>query len=191
MHVAGRPSWEAHEKASREILVGLYVRDALGVADPSGLPRLLGTGLPDAGPADERTNWWWQRWWIAILDPDEGRFAGLPSEFAEIGERALKRHLDDARTWAEVAQAAHEDAAAARRDLTLTYAVNDWEQRNGRPAHPFRLRIEVLPLTTAGIWWIGEHAVAVDELLRDDPASYALALEPIIERLAAGPPDEA
>ena len=64
MHVAGNPSWEAREDASREILVGLYVRDALGVADPSGVPRLLGTGLPDPGPADERTNWWWQRWWL-------------------------------------------------------------------------------------------------------------------------------
>lgn len=49
---------------------------------------------------------------------------------------------------------------------------------------PFRLRIEVLPLTTAGTWWIGENAIAIDEMLRADLASYALALEPIIERLA-------
>lgn len=182
MHTAG--GWEAREGASREILVGLYVRDALGVADPSGLPRLLGTGLVDPGPADERTNWWWQRWWIAILDPDEGRSAGLPSEFADVGERALARHLDDARTWADVAAAAATESAERRRDLSLPHAVREWEERAGRPARPFRLRIEVLPLTTAGIWWIGEHAIAVDELLRDDPASYALALEPIVARLA-------
>lgn len=173
-------SWEAREDASREILVGLYVRDALGVADPSGLPRLLGTGLPDPGPADDRTNWWWQRWWIAILDPDEGRFAGLPADFTEIGDRALKRHLDDARTWADVAHAAYQSP----HDLTLTGLIREWEERNGRPARPFRLRIEVLPLTTAGIWWIGENAIAVDELLRADLSSYALALEPIVDRLA-------
>jgi hypothetical protein len=184
VHVAGSSSWEARENASREILVGLYVRDALGVADPSGLPRLLGTGLSDPGPADERTNWWWQRWWIAILDPDEGRHAGLPAEFAEVGDRALKRHLDDARTWADVAHTAFVEGATARRDLTLTTAVRDWEERNGRPARAFRLRIEILPLTTAGIWWIGENAIAVDELLRADTASYSLALAPIIERLA-------
>lgn len=178
-------SWEAREDASREILVGLYVRDALGVADPSGLPRLLGTGLPDAGPADERTNWWWQRWWIAILDPDEGRHAGLPSDFAEIGDRALKRHLDDARTWADVAHAAHVESAHERHDLTLTHVVREWEERNGRTARPFRLRIEVLPLTTAGLWWIGENAIAVDELLRADTSSYGLALEPIVERLSS------
>ena len=182
--MADRGSWEARENASREILVGLYVRDALGVADPSGLPRLLGTGLPDAGPADERTNWWWQRWWIAILDPDEGRFSGPPAAFADVGDRALKRHLDDARTWADVVHAAHGEAAMRRRDLTLTHAVREWEARNGRLARPFRLRVEVLPLTTAGLWWIGENAIAVDELLRDDTSSYALALEPIVERMA-------
>ena len=188
MHVAGNPSWEAHEDASREILVGLYVRDALGVPDPSGLPRLLGTGLPDAGAADERVTWWWQRWWIAILDPDEGRgFSGMPSDVADVGEAALRRHLDDARTWADVAHEAYVEAllARARRgDLTLGHVVSEREAALGRRARPFRLRIEVLPLTTAGIWWIGEHAIAVDELLRDDPASYALALEPIVERLA-------
>lgn len=186
MHADGIRSWEAREDASREILVGLYVRDALGVADPSGLPRLLGTGLPDPGPADERTNWWWQRWWIAILDPDEGRFAGLPSDFAEIGDRALKKHLDDARTWADVAHEAHNEAASVRRhDNPLGHVVREWQERNGRVSRPFRLRVEVLPLTTAGIWWIGENAIAVDELLRSDASSYALALEPIIDRLAA------
>lgn len=188
MH-AGDRGWQAREDASREILVGLYVRDALGVVDPSGLPRLLGTGLPHPGPADERTNWWWQRWWIAILDPDEGRHAGLPSEFSDVGDRALARHLDDARTWADVAHAAYADAA--RRDITLTAVVREREQTLGR-THPFRLRIEVLPLTTAGIWWIGENSIAVDELLRDDLSSYALALEPIVDRLLTPPePPEA
>ena len=183
MHVAGGSSWEARESASREILVGLYVRDALGVIDPSGLPKLLGTGLHDPGPADERTNWWWQRWWVAILDPDEGRHVGIPSELADVGDAALRRHLDDARTWADVAHEAHNEAAATRHDLTLGHVVAEREAALGRKVRPFRLRIEVLPLTTAGIWWIGENAIAVDELLRADLASYALALEPIIERL--------
>ena len=174
--------WRARENASREILVGLFVRDALGVADPSGVPHLLGTGLPDAEPADERTNWWWQRWWISILDPDEGRFAGLPIEIADVGDAALARHLDDARTWADVAHAAYEESRSD--DDTVGHVVREWEARSGRSARPFRLRIEVLPLTTAGIWWIGENAIAVDEVLRADASSYALALEPIVGRLA-------
>ncbi|MEO5534504.1 MAG: hypothetical protein ABIR17_05155 [Pseudolysinimonas sp.] len=187
MHADGVRSWESREDASREILVGLYVRDALGVTDPSGLPRLLGTGLSDPERADEMTNWWWQRWWIAILDPDEGRGFGLPTEAGEVGDRALRRHLDDARTWADVAHEAYDLGAVARArtgDLPLNHVVAERAAALDRPVNPFRLRIEVLPLTTAGIWWIGEHAIAVDELLRDDPASYALALEPIIERLA-------
>ena len=185
MQFAGEPSWEAREGASREILVGLYVRDALGVVDPSGLPKLLGTGLQDPGPADERTNWWWQRWWIAILDPDEGRHVGIPSELSDVGDAALRRHLDDARTWADVAHDEHGRAERARTgDLTLTHVVAERGAALDRSVRPFRLRIEVLPLTTAGIWWIGENAIAVDELLRADLASYALALEPIIERLA-------
>jgi len=184
VHVAGNPRWEAREGASREILVGLYVRDALGVVDPSGLPKLLGTGLHDPGPADERTNWWWQRWWIAILDPDEGRHVGIPSELSDVGDAALRRHLDDARTWADVASEAYNEVAATRHDLTVGHVVREREAALGRTVRPFRLRIEVLPLTTAGIWWIGENAIAVDELLRADLASYALALEPIIERLA-------
>jgi hypothetical protein len=111
----------------------------------------------------------------------------VPAEFAEVGDRALKRHLDDARTWADVAHEAHAEAALARMkvgDLTLNHVVRGREAALGRPARPFRLRIEVLPLTTAGIWWIGEHAIAVDELLRGDLSSYGLALEPIVERLA-------
>ena len=139
----------------------------------------------DPGPADERTNWWWQRWWIAILDPDEGRHVGIPSELSDVGDAALRRHLDDARTWAEVAHEAYNEARPpAAHDLTLGHVVAEREAALGRPVRPFRLRIEVLPLTTAGIWWIGENAIAVDELLRADLASYALALEPIIERLA-------
>lgn len=168
------------EGTSREVLVGLYVRDALGVADPSGLPRLLGTGLPDPGPADERTNWWWQRWWIEIIDSDgEVARPPLPPEFAEAGDRALRRHLDDARTWADVAVEQADDARLRR------LRAGDFVPSPPEGAAPFRLRIEVLPLTTAGIWWIGSEAIAVDELLRDDTASYELALEPIVERLSS------
>ena len=63
-----RPHWEAREDASRTVLVALYLRDALGARDPSGLPRLLGTGLPEASPADDRATYWWMRWWISVVE---------------------------------------------------------------------------------------------------------------------------
>lgn len=165
------------EGTSREVLVGLYVRDALGVIDPSGLPRLLGTGLPDAGAADETTNWWWQRWWMDIVESRDDRVPP-PRQFLEVGDRALRRHLDDARTWADVVADQAEVARLERLVRGDAFPLV--------PARPVELRVEILPLTTAGIWWIGENAIAVDELLRDDLSSYALALEPIVERLTAG-----
>lgn len=181
------------QDASREVLVGLYLRDALGVIDPSGLPRLLGTGLADVGPADETTNWWWQRWWIDILEQDSTRsLPPLPEAFETVGDRALRRHLDDARTWADVVHDAYTDREIARFQQggadTFAAVVAERAVALGVEPRPVDLRIEVLPLTTAGIWWIGEHAIAVDELLRDDESSYALALEPIVDRLLA--PDD-
>jgi len=177
---------EVVEHTSREVLVGLYVRDALGVVDPSGLPRVLGTGLPAVAPADDRTNWWWQRWWIDIVEyrSNPGGRIPPPSKLAEVGDRVLRRHLDDARTWADVVA---EQASEARRTRSER---GDLFPPLPAGARPFRLRIEVLPLTTAGIWWIGESAIAVDELLRDDLSSYVLALEPIVERLLSAPDED-
>ncbi|MGV3713524.1 hypothetical protein [Pseudolysinimonas sp.] len=171
------PGSGAEEGTSREVLVGLYVRDALGVIDPSGLPRLLGTGLRDAGSADETVNWWWQRWWMDIVDARDDRIPP-PPQFAEVGDRLLRQQLDDARTWADVVA---DQAEVSRLERLVR---GDAFPLDVPPT--LRLRVEVLPLTTAGIWWIGENAIAVDELLRDDSSSYALALEPIVERLTAG-----
>ena len=173
-----REESQVEEGTSREVLVGLYVRDALGVIDPSGLPRLLGTGLRDAGPADETTNWWGQRWWMDIVESRDDRVPP-PPQFAEVGDRALRAHLDDARTWADVVS---EQAGVSRLERLVR---GDRLPPVPEGSRPFRLRVEVLPLTTAGIWWIGENAIAVDELLRDDLSSYVLALEPILERLSA------
>lgn len=184
-------TWRADENSSRDVLVALYLRDALGVTDPSGLPRVLGTGLPTAPPADDRTTWAWTRWWVSITEPDSGI-----RPFAEVGgeafEALVRRHLDDARAWASVVHDAYETERLERAvegtlDDTLAEVVTAWEAGAGRSAHPFRLRIEVVPLTASGVWWIGESAIAVDELLRDDLPSWRAALEPIVARLAAGP----
>jgi hypothetical protein len=53
----------------------------------------------------------------------------------------------------------------------------------GRAARPFRLRIEVLPLATSGIWWIGDDAIAVDVTTRDEPILYRDALESVVAAL--------
>lgn len=97
--------------------------------------------------------------------------------------------LDDARTWADVVHDSYDtrvvEAGAENTEwhMALTDAVAARERELGRQAEPFELRIEVLPLTTAGIWWIADSAIAVDEALRDNSALYREALRPFLERL--------
>ncbi len=178
-------AWRADEGASRDVLVALYLRDALGILDPSGLPRLLGTGLSaDPAPVDEMSAWAWTRWWVSVIEPD-AQVSPLPEHASPAWESVVRRHLDDARTWADVAHDEYTATAAARGpDDVLGEVVAEWEAAHDRPARPFRLRVEVLPLTAAGVWWVAEDAIAVDEMLRAEPLTYRDALAPIVDRLA-------
>ena len=195
----GRSHWEAREDASRPVLVALYLRDALGARDPSGLPRMLGTGLPAAAPASDLITYWWMRWWISVVEPearmwgvplqevDDAGLVVLPREGAEDYIAAIRTHLDDARTWADVASRAHSETEMARmrsgHDFTLQELVREHEAELGRPSRPFRLRIEVLPFAESGIWWIGDDAIAVDETTRYEPILYRDALAPIVAQV--------
>ncbi len=181
------------------MLVALYLRDALGARDPSGLPPLLGTGLREVPPADDRTTHWWMRWWISVVEPeargwgvplqevDDSGLVVLPVEGAEDYIAAIRHHLDDARTWADVAHQAHGETAMARMlsggDFALPQLVREHEAELGRASRPFRLRIEVLPLAASGVWWIGDDAIAVDETTRNEPILYRDALAPVVAQL--------
>lgn len=194
--VGGDPPWEVRADSSREVLVALYLRDALGVVDPSGLPRMLGTGLPKIDPPDDRITYWWMRWWISIVEPDAHEWGTplqqldddalivLPREGAEDYVAAVRRHLDAARSWATVAHEQHNGGEIARmpnpHEMVVIELVREHVAALGRAARPFRLRIEVLPLAESGIWWIADDAIAVDSTTRDEPILYRDALEPIV-----------
>jgi hypothetical protein len=179
------PTWEARENASVAVLTALYVRDALGVVDPGGMPRLRGTGLPDLEAPDMRTGWAWTRWWIQTVEEDGPGFPLLLSDEDDGAGRRLGRHLDSARLWAGVAHRTYAENVAAGRwaDATIGQVVAAREALLGRRARPFRLRVEVLPLAEQGLWWIGENAIAVDEAIRDEPLLFADALGPVIDQL--------
>ncbi len=182
----GTSRWETREDSSREVLVALYLRDALGIVDPSGLPRLLGTGLGDVPEADPRLSFGWLRWWIPLIEPD-ARGWELP-DGDDAFSAAVRRHLDDARAWATVAHEQYNGAAIGRMqrpsgDLVLPELVAERAATLGRPPHPFRLRIEVLPLSESGAWWIGDGAIAVDDTTRDEPILYRDALAPIVAQI--------
>ena len=176
-------AWQATEDASVPVLTALYLRDALGIVDPGGMPRLEATGLKPADPPDPRIGWAWTRWWISTIETDRPDFPALP-EFDDGFERLVRRHLDSARAWAQVAHQVAAERAAARRDRTFGDVVREREAELGRRARAFRLRIEVLPLAEPGLWWIGDGAIAVDERVRAEPVLYADALRPVIEQLA-------
>ncbi|MEP6841997.1 MAG: hypothetical protein ABJA11_00665 [Pseudolysinimonas sp.] len=179
------PHWEAREDASHEVLVALYLRDALGIVDPTGLPRMLGTGLPEREPAEQAMVLGWLRWWIPMIEPDAHRW-GFP-DADDPFLAAVRRHLDSARTWAAVANEQQSDSAKERMmrgdDFALAQLVKENELALGRASRPFRLRIEVLPLAASGIWWIGDDAIAVDETTRNEPIMYRDALASVVEQL--------
>ena len=185
----GRSHWEAREDASREVLVALYLRDALGIVDPSGLPRMFGTGLPETEPAEPAMAFGWMRWWIPLIEPD-ARGWGLPADGdagSDAFAAAVRRHLDSARAWATVAHEQHNGSVIGRMqrggDLVIQELVREQEVALGRASRPFSLRIEVLPLVASGIWWIGDDAIAVDETTRNEPILYRDALAPVIAAL--------
>lgn len=190
MHANGS-GWRVEEDASRPVLMALYLRDALGIVDPGGLPRLLGTGIriPSIAP-EPAVGWAWTRLWVAIIEPDAPS-VDLPLDGPPEFDAAVRRHLDDARTFAQVA---HDEFAVRAIErvtedpdvgLLWTHLVAERETASGAAARAFRLRVEVLPLTTAGVWWIGDGAIAVDDLLYDDGPALRQALAPIVERMSA------
>lgn len=187
MQAAGREraSWQASEDASRDVLVALYLRDALGIVDPSGLPRMLGTGLSEpSSAADPRLAFGWMRWWIPLIEPDAPGW-GLP-EGDDPFSLAVRAHLDSARTWAAVAHEQYNGSAIARMqnpDTVLHELVAEREAALGRASREWRLRIEVLPLAASGIWWIGDDVIAVDETTRNEAILYRDALAPVVAQL--------
>jgi hypothetical protein len=187
VHAAGqeRTSWQVSEDASRDVLVALYLRDALGIVDPSGLPRMLGTGLPEPSePADPRLAFGWMRWWIPLIEPDAPRW-GLP-DGDDPFSIAVRAHLDSARAWATVAHEQYNGSAIARMqrpDTALHEVVVERESALGRASRPWSLRVEVLPLAASGVWWIGDDTIAVDEATRNESILYRDALAPIVAQL--------
>jgi hypothetical protein len=190
VNAGGLGTWEVREDASRDVLVALYLRDALGIVDPSGLPRMLGTGLPESSDAvDPRLAFGWMRWWIPVIEPDAAGW-GLPDGddpfAADPFPAAVRQHLDSARAWAAVAHEQHNGSAIERMqrpDTVLPELVAEREAALGRASRPWRLRIEVLPLAASGIWWIGDDAIAVDETTRNEPILYRDALAPVVAQL--------
>ncbi|MES1169966.1 MAG: hypothetical protein ABUL47_04690, partial [Leifsonia sp.] len=147
-----------------------------------------------AEPATPALALGWMRWWIPLIEPDapdwtppfgEDPFGG-PASPADPFTRAVRTHLDSARSWAAVAHEQYNGSAIMRMqkpDTVVHELVAEYEAALGRPSRAWRLRIEVLPLAASGVWWIADDVIAVDETTRNEPILYRDALEPVVAQL--------
>lgn len=194
MQASERPSWRVTEGADLGVLVALYLRTTLGVRPPEELPALRGV-IP-AGEADDEVTTQWLQYWRMTVEP-LAHPADEPLELVD-GFRDLVALPVSAVRLAEAiaplapAALAFADAARGRlmleqraraADLVWTQLVRDEEKRAGRPAHPFALNVQLLPLTQRGIWWIGDLSIAVSDGLRGDAPAFGKAIRPIVADL--------
>lgn len=203
MHAGATPSWVIRENASHTVLVALYLREVLSIASPVELPRLRGLGAAaDALPTDRQDalERQWRAWWAMTVEPEAhpsdvplelmdeyGTEIALPTTGAEELRLAITGRAQGARAWADRAHEQYRAAATARHgDSYRAYAgtIAEHEREVGRRAHSFELNVEVMPLNTAGVWWIGSMTVAVTDTLRADAAAFDEAIHPIIAELA-------
>jgi hypothetical protein len=205
MHAGSTPSWVIRENASTSVLLALYLREVLGIASPTELPRLRDVGRigPEGRPdvdAHDALEKQWRDWWTITVEPEDhpspvplelvdayGTAVALPVSGAEALVAAIRPHAEAALAWADWAHERYRTASAVRSGNSYrAYAgsIAEHEREVGRRAHSFELNVEVLPLATSGVWWIGRKTVAVTDSLRADAAAFDEAIHPIIAELA-------
>jgi hypothetical protein len=167
----------------------LYIRDVAGVrheASPADLPEVV-PPVARAGAATAQATAEWNAWWsralatgpralVELRPPAFAAFAGAPAL-----QRLLQEHGEDARTWSE---ATKRDHAGHMIPPPLGQAVTEVERALGRPARPFVLRIDEVPV--AGRTWrpVADAHVLVSPAVLRDPAALLPQLRPVIRRLA-------
>ncbi|WP_448058547.1 hypothetical protein [Cellulomonas hominis] len=167
MRLGTGPSWQLRIHDLRQALVAaLHVRDGLGLSVPGSPPPLVPTVPPTAPvPARSVLADEWGQWWHALLTMDDEDRLG-PDPWLPSDELRTLRPLVDARRteslrWAaDLRRATHisPDGSLALRarsgpePLLVTRLVAEMEREAGRPARPFVLRVDVLPVV--GPWWM-------------------------------------
>ena len=192
MRELGRPSWQIQVDERQVLAVALYVRDVVGIAHtaaPVGLPELApsvrtgGTVLasPEAG-AD------WNAWWARALTM--GARAGLdlqPPHFPAFAnapalQALLQEHFDAAQRWAS--DRTRSSVRASSTDLPLGDTMSEIEDRLGRAAKPFNLRLDVVPVAGRRLGTASPEHLLVPSALLQEPEQLLTLVRPAVERLA-------
>lgn len=186
------------ETSTRSVLFGLHTREALGIRKLR-VPA-LSPAIPRAEVSThhEELDAQWGRWWASVVEPELAPARGplgllpgtshtvaLPLTGSEMLYDALAVIAEEAEKWTRAADDNLREFATTRpHGMEVTLLVNGFAEEFGRPVHPFRLDVELVPTTDRGIWWIGQHTIAVSADLRSDPDAYVAALRPIVAMLA-------
>ena len=191
MRTAGRPSWQITMDDPQVLAVALYLRDVAGVAQsatPVGLSEVV-PAVTAAGtvPAVPEVSAQWNTWWTRAVatgpqalselePPDFPAFAGTPAL-----RDLLRMHFHAALRWSS--ELGRSTAHAARGGLPLGELVSEVEQRTGRAARPFSLRLDVVPVAGRQMWTMGPTHVLVSSALPNDPDLLVAQLRPVVETL--------
>ncbi|WP_307218245.1 zinc-binding alcohol dehydrogenase [Microbacterium sp. SORGH_AS_0888] len=198
MHSGGGP---VREDASEAVLLALYLRQALGLRSPEELPSLRGVARLEPQRTDDEQallERQWREYWAMTVEPQAhpspvplalvdgfDTLVALPADGARQLREAIRPLAAEAVRYAQDAHAAYlARAADAPASRSYAGAIAQHERQAGRPAHPFELTVQVLPLAQRGLWWIGSLTVAVTDGLREDVAAFDTAIRPIIAELA-------
>ena len=192
MRMAGQTSWQITIDAPQVLAVALYIRDVAGVAQTS--PPV---DLPEAAPpvaADEtvralpEVTAQWNAWWTRALNTGPDALKELePPHFPTFADAPslqdlLRVHFDTAHRWS--AELKRRGAGTIRGTLPLGELVSEVEQRVGRAARPFNLRLDVVPVAGRGIWTVAHAHMLMSSALLNDPELLLAQLRPEVELLA-------
>ncbi|MFT4051060.1 MAG: zinc-binding alcohol dehydrogenase [Microbacterium sp.] len=197
---AAGPEWVVREDASRPVLVALYLRQVLGIEHPAELPHLRGVPATARGGEVERTKLarQWRAYWNMTVEP-QAYPSPVPLEIAPGFDTLVALPEQDFDELASAIAPYGSAAVAYARETNERYravvasgssyrayagAIAQYERTSGRPAQPFELNVQVLPLTQRGVWWIGALTVAVTDSLRSDVVAFDTAIAPVIADLA-------
>ncbi|MGY1854977.1 hypothetical protein [Modestobacter sp. SYSU DS0290] len=175
------------------LAIALYIRDVAGLVSETGPADLPGVSPPVArseaasAPAGTRADW--DAWWSRALTTGPGAVVELqPPDFpafdaAPAVQRLLRQHFDVAVRWSSNGRRDHAEYMIGRR-LPLGELVAEVELALGRPAEPFTLRIDEVPV--AGRTWrrVADAHVLVSPGLLRDPTALVTELRPVVQELA-------
>ncbi|MGZ0712084.1 zinc-binding alcohol dehydrogenase (plasmid) [Coraliomargarita sp. W4R53] len=201
MSASGHPEWLIREDAGQQILLALYLRQALGIRSVAELPSLR--GIPSrtndrAAPAQATLEQQWRVLWDMTVEPEthvspsplelvDGfeTLLALPAAGSAELRDAIGPFAAEALAFSQSAHARYrKDAGSGVSYRAYASAIAEYERRIGRRAHSFELNVQVLPLSQRGVWWIGSLTIAVTDGLRGDVVAFDAAINPIIAELA-------